>query len=131
MTCECDYDFGGDPGRYFRSNHQTLCPVHDKCEVCDDALAVMITDAHGESTGTKVCATCAVEEIMVCPNCGWDSGFDYHRSMGEQPSGEGFDHEWLTCNHCGKRTDQEEVDRINKERLEEIKRRLEALEVTK
>lgn len=121
MTCECDFDCSGDPGRYFRSNHKTLCPIHDKCEVCDDALAVMITE------GTKVCATCAVEEITVCPNCGWDAGFEESFTQTRQPHGETWIETRLRCAHCYSLTDEEEVNRINKERLEDIKRRLEEM----
>lgn len=56
FTCECDYDCGGDPLRFFRCNNATLCPVHDECEVCNDALATAVID------GTKVCEACRQQD---------------------------------------------------------------------
>lgn len=50
--CECDFDCGGDPLRYFRSNRRQLCPAHDKCEHCAAALATALVD------GEKLCGDC-------------------------------------------------------------------------
>jgi hypothetical protein len=120
--CECDFDCVGDPPRYVRSNHKTLCPVHDTCCCCDERLAVIIDD------GDKLCAECATEEITRCPNCDWETSFSEHSATSREPHGETHDDVWLTCNHCHKRTDDQEVKDYNAARLADIHRRLEELQ---
>ena len=121
VVCECDGDLVGDPPHWIRSNPSTLCLEHDMCCVCDEAKAVILVD------GDKCCRDCALEEVKVCPNCGWDAGFTWHYSTGRESHGETHDEEWLTCCHCGKETDEAEVERVNAERLADIKQRLETV----
>jgi hypothetical protein len=117
-TCECDFDCVGDPPHYVRSNPSTLCLEHDMCQVCDEAKAILIVD------GDKCCKACALEEITVCPNCGWEVAFERHYAITHDRQCGSWEDEWLVCNHCHKRTDEEEVQRVNEARRKEIAERL-------
>ena len=118
MACECDYDLVGDPAHYVRCNPSTLCLEHDMCCICDEQKAVILVD------GDKCCRDCALEEITVCPNCGWEAGFEERSNSVRDRECGNYDEEWLVCKHCHKETDDAEVKRINAERLEEIKQRV-------
>ena len=118
MTCECDYDLVGDPAHYVRCNPSTLCLEHDMCQVCDEAKAILIVD------GDKVCRDCALEEIVVCPNCGWETSFERRYAITRDPQCGSWEDEWLVCQHCKKETYDDEVKQTNDARRKEIAERL-------
>ena len=52
--------------------------------------------------------------MPICPNCGKEANFTHHGGY----SGDGWNEprewqDWLTCNLCGAKTDDEELERCN------------------
>jgi hypothetical protein len=88
------------------------------CSICDVAKAVLIVN------GDKCCKDCALEDITTCPNCGWETNFTEHSSVSREYHGETQDEEWLTCNHCGKETDEAELQRHRLARMAGIQKQL-------
>jgi hypothetical protein len=54
---------------------------------------------------------------LYCPNCGNPATFSLHFADSIEPHGERHSDEWLTCNVCGERTDEEEVSKHQQLRL--------------
>lgn len=50
------------------------------------------------------------ETGQKCPTCGQRTTFTSRSAFEIEPHGETFWDEWLTCDRCGARTDQGEID---------------------
>lgn len=54
--------------------------------------------------------------MPICPNCGKEATFTHHGGY----SGDGWNEprewqDWLTCNECGAKTDDRELERCNEQ----------------
>ncbi len=73
----------------------------------DESIAEEIADREVEEA--------AIEELFSrCPTCDSDAGFDQRGSYSIEPHGETHYDVWLVCRKCGAKTDEQELEALNK-----------------
>jgi hypothetical protein len=101
---QIEIDYNPDFQSFFREQErlQQQCTCKYDGGYGDDGREYRRTPKYG-------CPTHRVEDwengVLFCPNCAKDASFTEHETDTET---------WLTCDRCGKQTDDAEIEKANK-----------------